>query len=523
MCLAYNTKLFLLSGKEVTIEELYNSDYSNEWILACDLENKKVQPVKIQKVIQKDFIPDKLISITLDNGKTINVTDNHLILCRDGQYRRADELHEEDSLMPFDFYNEFRHKDYYRKVINPFGMKSEWIYKLVVHSLKEDEYNNVDMSDGSLYKVIHHRDHNKQNDNPDNLDPMSLRKHRKLHGDIFRRYNSSSNKRIRTSELANEGKVGWNYIKKCDPEKFKRIIESNIQIARENLIEYNKRPDIIKRNKERLENYSKSEKGRKKSSENGKKYGRLNFAKWNSSDEHRIQSRKLVNSWNNNSDIKEKQQIGKILKMYNIVKNNSELFERDNVTFEEFLSEVRRLKQMGIINKNSTFKQDYSLCIKAGIPITNHKIVRIERIRNNKPVYDLQLNEIHNFGIDAGIFVHNCDGLAGSLYNASISVKPEEMYNMEDYSVVMEVNPVSPFDISDNPANEMFDFVPKPKEQNTVVETDSFNDQINKDIENQNDIVKNLRDKLSATENRKVSDDELLGALFNKDDNIIIF
>lgn len=282
MCLAYNTKLFLLSGKEVTIEELYNSDYSNEWTLACDLENKKVQPVKIQKVIQKDFIPDKLISITLDNGKTINVTDNHLILCRDGQYRRADELHEEDSLMPFDFYNEFRHKDYYRKVINPFG-------------------------------------------------------------------------------------------------------------------------------------------------------------------------------------------------------------------------------------------------IKAGIPITNHKIVRIERIRNNKPVYDLQLNEIHNFGIDAGIFVHNCDGLAGSLYNASISVKPEEMYNMEDYSVVMEVNPVSPFDISDNPANEMFDFVPKPKEQNTVVETDSFNDQINKDIENQNDIVKNLRDKLSAAENRKVSDDELLGALFNKDDNIIIF
>lgn len=115
------------------------------------------------------------------------------------------------------------------------------------------------------------------------------------------------------------------------------------------------------------------------------------------------------------------------------------------------------------------------------------------------------------------------DGLAGSLYNASISVSPEEMYNMEDYSVIMEVNPVLGVDISDNPANDMFDFVPKEKEPARYVEINPLEEEVNKDISEQDNIVKNLRNKLSASENRKVSDDELLGALFNKDDSIIIF
>lgn len=117
------------------------------------------------------------------------------------------------------------------------------------------------------------------------------------------------------------------------------------------------------------------------------------------------------------------------------------------------------------------------------------------------------------------------DGLAGSIYNASISVKPEDMYNMEDYSVIMDVNPVNNLDVSDNPANEMFDFVPK--QDNTEMSTIEVNpseiDQMDKQINQQNDVVKELRSKLSKSENRDVSDEELLSALYNRDDNIIIF
>lgn len=117
------------------------------------------------------------------------------------------------------------------------------------------------------------------------------------------------------------------------------------------------------------------------------------------------------------------------------------------------------------------------------------------------------------------------DSCAGAVYNASISVKPEEMYNMEDYSVIMDVNPVNNLEISDNPANELFDFVPKPDntEMSTVEVNPSEIDQMDKQINQQNDVVKELRSKLSKSENRNVSDDELLSALYNRDDNIIIF
>lgn len=117
------------------------------------------------------------------------------------------------------------------------------------------------------------------------------------------------------------------------------------------------------------------------------------------------------------------------------------------------------------------------------------------------------------------------DSCAGAVYNASISVNPEEMYNMEDYSVIMDVNPVNDFGISDNPANGLFSFVPKQdsSEMSTMEVNPSEIDQMDKQINQQNDIVKELRNKLSKSESKNISDDELLSALYNRDDDIIIF
>jgi intein/homing endonuclease len=102
LCLSYDTQLFLLSGEELTIEELYNNkDILDDWILACDVENQKIVPVKIEEVIRKSFIPEKLYKISLDNGKSFSVTGDHLVLMRDGSYKKAEELQINDSLMLF--------------------------------------------------------------------------------------------------------------------------------------------------------------------------------------------------------------------------------------------------------------------------------------------------------------------------------------------------------------------------------------------------------------------------------------
>lgn len=101
LCLAYDTKLFLLSGREMTIEELYESDYSDEGVFACDFENSKIVSVRVEDVIRKPHIPNELYKITLDNGKSVSVTEDHLILVRGGIYVEAKTLEIGDSLIPF--------------------------------------------------------------------------------------------------------------------------------------------------------------------------------------------------------------------------------------------------------------------------------------------------------------------------------------------------------------------------------------------------------------------------------------
>ena len=54
-----------------------------------------------------------------------------------------------------------------------------------------------------------------------------------------------------------------------------------------------------------------------------------------------------------------------------------------------------------------------------------HKVLTFEQINlnNSIPVYDLTIEDNHNFALSCGIFVHNskdsADALAGSIYNAS--------------------------------------------------------------------------------------------------------
>lgn len=424
-CLSGDTKLFLLSGKELTIEELYNSDYLDEWVLSCDKENQKVVPVKIEGVVQKDYIPKILYKITLDNNEQFSVTGNHKILLRDGSYKRADELSVGESLMPFNVYKEFRYKDYYRKVVNPFTNKSDWIYQLVVHSIKQDEFDSVRLDlDGSPYKVIHHQDHNKLNDSPSNLKPMTLKAHRKLHGDIFKKYNTSDAKRKRNSELALERKVGFGYIYDTfGPDSFKK--NGTRQITK----------------------YNKSEKHRRETSERNIRTNAWLYMKGTSHTPEANAKRRAtrnalgydkafsqqVSLQNQDPVIKHNQQLGKVKKMYQIILDNSDLFNKSNVTFEDFLKEIDVLKAKGVISQHFYCKKDYGLFIEAGIPLTNHKIINIEVIQNYQPVYDLQLSMIHNFGISAGVFVHNCDALAGAHMDA-MQYKDEFMFfHPDDY------------------------------------------------------------------------------------------
>lgn len=228
-CLAYDTKIFLLSGKVLTVEELFHSDIEHEWVLACDVENKKLMPVKIQDVLQK-HIPDTLIQFTLSNGKTLSVTDDHLILMKDGQYKRADAIEQFDELMPFNYYHELNYHDKYRKVVNPFKGTAKFIYKIVSQELLSEgviEAKKRAEIDGSKFTVIHHKSHNKNDDRPENLMPLTNIEHTNLHamtGKEIKAFHDRTVLKRQRSKIINEGLA---LMKKVNPEGYRKYLLSH--------------------------------------------------------------------------------------------------------------------------------------------------------------------------------------------------------------------------------------------------------------------------------------------------------
>lgn len=317
-CLSFDTKVFLLSGKVLTIEELYNSDISHEWILACDVENKKLIPVKIENVLQK-HTPKFLYQITLSNGKTISLTEDHLILMRNGEYKRADKIEVSDELMPFNYYHELNYHDRYRKVVNPFNGVSKFLYKIVSKEFLSESIalaKKRAIEDGSKFTVIHHKSHNKNDDRPENLVPLTNIEHTSLHAmtgkEIKAFHDRTVFKRAR-SKIINEG---LELMKKVNPNGYRKYLMEH-DIA-----------DKLSEQKAKIEN----------------------------------------------------------LRVF---------------------------------------------------------VTQINLVENNKPVYDIVLNTIHNFALDCNVFVHNC---VGAVNNAYLDTTPVEFPFVEEKSQEVSLKKVLELD-----------------------------------------------------------------------------
>lgn len=135
-CFTGDTKVSLLDGREVSFEDL-EKEYGVEgyfWVYSCD-KNSNVVPGLAHNV-HKTKVAKKLCVVTLDNGEVIKCTPDHLFLTRSGEYKRADNLQENESLMPSD------NKNYKVKSIEIIDA-DEWVYDLEV-----DAYHNFALSSG---------------------------------------------------------------------------------------------------------------------------------------------------------------------------------------------------------------------------------------------------------------------------------------------------------------------------------------------------------------------------------------
>lgn len=176
-CLVGSTKIMTLDGKTHTLEELYDCQIKDIGIYGCNTDKSDIGKLSAglaEEAYLAKYVKD-LIELEIDGKYTIQCTEDHPFLLRDGTYKHAGDLKLFDELMPIkrkQYSYDSRYADF-REMTIDCNSNYLWTHKLVARDLVPNPDNKT---------IIHHLDKNSQNNYPDNLVWCTSAEHNKLHG-----------------------------------------------------------------------------------------------------------------------------------------------------------------------------------------------------------------------------------------------------------------------------------------------------------------------------------------------------
>lgn len=416
-CFTADTKVRLADGRSLSFLELIKewSEGKKNYTYTVS-QNGEIQVAEI-KYPRKTKENAELVKVTLDNGEEIKCTPNHRFLLKNLSYKEAKDLMEGESLMPLYFKTSTSEDDRYsvgyEMICQP--KSNAWSFS---HHLA-DEFN----INGGLYllkdgRVRHHKDFNKFNNSPDNIIRMQWIDHRRLHAALAskkhredseyvvklaegrRRFWSNEKNRTNYSErLSKINSENWE-----KDEYRKKMISGLSKINKE---KWDKKPEM-------RELYSKLASNTMKRLWQDPKYRKLFNEKIIASNKRRIT--------NNTGKAKFIKICKEAIKQHKVL--NEETFEVARKSVYEYNAATKW--ETGI---NKYFSGDKNLVL-AEINC-NHKIIKVEFLTERQDVYDLTIDETHNFALAAGVFVHNSiDGDSAAAYRyteTKLSIIAEEM------------------------------------------------------------------------------------------------
>jgi DNA gyrase subunit B len=436
-CFSGDTLIRLTDGRNLSFKELVNEGNNGKENFCYTIKNNGsigIAKIENPRLTRKNA---EVIKIILDNNQEIVCTPNHKFMLRDGSYKEAKYLNQEDSLMPL-----------YKKIskiggkitIDGYEMVFDPIRKWIFTHLLADEYN---LTNGIYSKdqgeTRHHINFNKLDNNPTNIIRMPKESHIIFHTEhlekcLHREDSKEKARQAHKTEEYREKIKRWRAnpeVKEMFSEISKKLFEN--PEYKQNLMKkfidfYYSNEEYRKRNNEQLDKaqkeYWSNIKNREKAAIKIKNFfednpdSRIylsNLAKeqWKNADLVLWRSQKTKEQWASEFRNKRKESYNKTFYEKTIRLMNT--FYKKNGSLENFDEFRITNKDHSILSKDTFCKRFFKgdvLAMEDSVKNRNHRIKEIIWLNGKIDVYDLEVPETHNFALASGVFVHNSSKMA---------------------------------------------------------------------------------------------------------------
>src|SRR3989338_1872047 len=395
-CFTADTKVKLADGRNLSFIKLIDEykERKRNFIFTID-DNKKIKIAEIKNPrLTKENA--EIMKVILDNGEEIKCTLNHKFMLKNGGYKEAKDLKSGDSLMPA----YFKLSTIKESSKNPKTIGYDMIFQPSTNTwdfthILADEWNlEQGIYNKSSGRIRHHTDFNKLNNNPSNIRRLNWKEHWQTH------YNYTSAKhKIDSSyreSLAEGRKKFWS--NQINREAYsERMRARNLKNWKNKNYKDKMRIFLSETNKRYLKEHPEIVR-------NKKKRASITFKRlWQIPKYKKIFHNKIVeNNKRRKTNLTGKK---KFLKVCFYLQENNLLINQKN--FEKARKEIFGTKSftnwdLGI---NKYYQGDKNLVLYE--INKNHKVIRVEFPKEFADVYDLTIDNTHNFALASGIFVHN--------------------------------------------------------------------------------------------------------------------
>ncbi len=230
-CLVADTRVVLASGLTKTMKEL-----AEDW--ACGIQHfgyatNADGDVRIVPLIEPRLTKRQaaVVEVVLDNGERIQCTPDHPFRLRDGSYKAAADLEPGESLMPLKTRltdtNELPGPGYEMVWMNGQARWNHTHHLADLYNLLTGIYNR------KAGNTRHHKDFNKLNNDPRNIERMPWRVHQQLHAELAgemskRLWQDPAYRERKIQQLSQQAILQWQ-----DPA-YRQYMSERVKIQRQN-------------------------------------------------------------------------------------------------------------------------------------------------------------------------------------------------------------------------------------------------------------------------------------------------